>query len=127
MARECQICGKRAVMGNQITTRGKAKYLGGVGKKITGISPRQFRPNLQRIRITTPNGTHKRIRICTQCLRTGAVTRIIRAAPFKLPPLDVGPEPPPAQVKSAQESDAKTAQSSKEAQKKKKKKEEKVG
>ncbi len=115
MARECEICGKKAVMGNQITTRGKAKYLGGVGKKITGISPRQFRPNLQRVRITTANGTHKRIRICAQCLRSGAVTRIIRAAPFKLPPLDTGPsvagpsgtEP---SEKTRSESGAKTAQ-----------------
>jgi len=92
MSRECEICGKKIVMGNQITTRGKAKYLGGVGTKITGISPRQFRPNLQRVRITTPNGTHKRIRICTQWLRSGAVTRIIRVAPFKLPASEAGQE-----------------------------------
>jgi len=96
MARECEICGKKVVMGNQITTRGKAKYLGGVGTKITGISPRQFRPNLQRVRITTQNGTHKRIRVCTQCLRSGAVTRMIRIAPFKLPPTEAGHEPLPA-------------------------------
>lgn len=94
MARECEICGKKVVIGKQITTRGKAKYLGGVGTKITGISPRQFRPNLQRVRITTPNGTHKRIRICTQCLRSGAVSRIIRVAPFKLPAGEAPQETP---------------------------------
>jgi|YNPMSStandDraft_1061717.scaffolds.fasta_scaffold05404_3 large subunit ribosomal protein L28 len=119
MARECEICGKKAMMGNQITTRGKAKYLGGVGKKVTGISPRQFRPNLQRVRITTPNGTHKRIRVCTQCLRSGAVTRIIRVAPFKLPPLETGPEPPPMPEKSAGESATKTAPPAKGKKKKK--------
>jgi large subunit ribosomal protein L28 len=43
--------------GNQIETRGKAKYLGGVGTKVTGISRREFKPNLQRVKITTPNGT----------------------------------------------------------------------
>ncbi|MFT5525713.1 MAG: hypothetical protein ACI9HK_003683, partial [Pirellulaceae bacterium] len=38
MARECQICGKGAQIGNSVETRGKAKYLGGVGTKITGIT-----------------------------------------------------------------------------------------
>ncbi len=51
MSRECEICGKKAVMGNQVTMRGKAKYLGGNGRKTTGISRRQFRPNLQRIQV----------------------------------------------------------------------------
>ena len=85
MARKCEICGKSAQMGNRVTTRGRAKYLGGVGTKITGISRRQFRPNLQRVRITTPEGTHKRVRVCTQCMRSGAITRSIRSAPFRLP------------------------------------------
>ena len=85
MARVCEICGKGPQMGNSVSKRGKAKYLGGVGTKITGISRRQFRPNLQRIRITTQNGSNKRIRVCTQCIRSGAVTKAIRSAPFKLP------------------------------------------
>jgi large subunit ribosomal protein L28 len=71
-------------MGNQITTRGKAKYLGGVGTKCTGISRRQFKPNLQRVRIATANGTHTRVLVCAQCLRSGAVTKPVRVAPFKL-------------------------------------------
>ena len=85
MARRCDICGKGPQMGNQVTTRGRAKHLGGVGTKITGISRRQFRPNLQRVRITTPEGTNKRVRVCTQCMRSGAITRAIRSAPFRLP------------------------------------------
>ena len=72
-------------MGNQVTHRGKAKDLGGVGTKVTGISRRQFKPNLQRVRVSTPNGTHKTVRVCTQCLRIGAVTKRVRTAPFKLP------------------------------------------
>ena len=83
MARVCEICGKKPMVGNSVETRGKAKYLGGVGTKITGITRRQFRPNLQRVRIATANGTHKRVRVCTQCLRSGAVTKPIRVAPFK--------------------------------------------
>jgi len=72
-------------MGNSVATRGKKKYLGGVGTKITGITRRQFKPNLQRIHVSTANGTHKTINACTQCIRSGAVTKVIRKAPFKIP------------------------------------------
>ena len=85
MARQCDVCGKGAQMGNAVTTRGKKKYLGGVGTKITGITRRKFKPNLQRVRISTPNGTHKTIHACTQCIRSGGVTKIVRNAPFKVP------------------------------------------
>lgn len=84
MAASCDVCGKGPQMGNSVTTRGKAKYLGGVGTKITGITRRQFRPNLQKIRVTQ-NGTNKTLRVCTQCIRSGAVTKTIKQTPFKLP------------------------------------------
>ncbi|MDP6442864.1 MAG: 50S ribosomal protein L28 [Pirellulaceae bacterium] len=85
MARECQLCGKKSMVGNSVETRGKAKYLGGVGTKITGITRRKFKPNLQRIKITTDTGATKTVRVCTQCLRSGAVTRVVRRRPFRLP------------------------------------------
>lgn len=85
MARECEICGKRPQLGNQVTTRGKAKYLGGVGTKITGITRRQFKPNLQRLRITTAGKQAKTVLICTKCLKSGAVVKRVKAAPFRLP------------------------------------------
>ena len=85
MARECEVCGKGPQLGNQVTIRGKQKYLGGVGTKVTGISRRKFRPNLQRVKVTTANGTNKAMQVCTQCLRSGAVTKTVRAAPFKVP------------------------------------------
>lgn len=85
MARVCEVCGKGTQMGNTVETRGKAKYLGGVGTKITGISRRKFKPNLQNVRVTTPNGTNKRMKVCAACLRSGAVTRVVRNKPFKLP------------------------------------------
>lgn len=85
MARVCEVCGKSTQMGNSVAHRGKAKYLGGVGTKVTGISRRQFKPNLQRVRVTMPNGANKSVRLCAQCLRSGAVTKAIRSAPFKLP------------------------------------------
>ena len=72
-------------MGNTVSHRGKAKYLGGVGTKITGISRRKFKPNLQKIRVTTDNGTHKSMRVCAQCIRSGAVTKRVHNSPFRLP------------------------------------------
>ena len=85
MARVCEICGKRAQMGNSVETRGKAKYLGGVGTKITGITRRQFRPNLQRVRVATQDGGAKAIKVCTQCIRSGSVRKAVKQKPFKLP------------------------------------------
>ena len=38
MGMQCAICGKKPILGNQYTHRGKAKYLGGVGRKVTGCS-----------------------------------------------------------------------------------------
>jgi large subunit ribosomal protein L28 len=85
MARACEICGKMAQVGNAVETRGKAKYLGGVGTKVTGISRRQFRPNLQRIRISSEKGGSRLARVCTRCIRSGAVRKAVRQKPFQLP------------------------------------------
>lgn len=85
MARVCEVCGKKTQVGNAIETRGKAKYLGGVGTKVTGITRRKFKPNLQQVKISTANGTRKTVRICVQCLRSGAVRKAVRQAPFRLP------------------------------------------
>jgi large subunit ribosomal protein L28 len=85
MARVCDVCGKKSQVGNAVETRGKAKYLGGVGTKITGITRRQFKPNLQRVKIVTDNGTHRTARVCASCIRSGAVRKVVRQKPFKLP------------------------------------------
>lgn len=91
---QCEYCEKKPAMGNQIETRGKAKYLGGVGTKVTGISRREFKPNLQRVKITTPNGTTRYARVCTRCLKKGVVRKAIQQAPFKLPvSMQKGPAP----------------------------------
>ena len=72
-------------MGNSIETRGKAKYLGGVGTKVTGITRRQFRPNLQKVRTALPNGGTKSMKVCVQCIRSGAVRKTVKQKPFSLP------------------------------------------
>ena len=84
MGMQCPICGKKPKLGNQYSRRGKAKYLGGVGRKVTGISRRTFRPNLQRIQVKI-NGTVKRLRVCVQCIRSGRVQRPERRKLFQMP------------------------------------------
>ena len=68
-----------------IETRGKAKYLGGVGTKITGITRRRFYPNLQTIKASLPNGGVKSMRVCTQCIRSGRIRKAVRSKPFSVP------------------------------------------
>lgn len=83
MGSECAVCGKKPVLGNQITRRGKAKYLGGIGRKVTGISRRTFRPNLQRIQVEL-EGVVQRAKICVQCIRSGKVKRPQKQKLFQL-------------------------------------------
>jgi large subunit ribosomal protein L28 len=83
MGMQCAICAKKPVKGNQKTYRGKAKYLGGVGKKITGISRRVFKPNLQRIRVVK-DGQTVRMRVCVKCIRSGLVQRPLKKPPFSM-------------------------------------------
>ncbi len=71
MGKKCEVSGKKTTFGNHITTRGKAKYLGGVGIKTTGISRRTFEPNLQRIHVWLPNGTTRYVRVATSVIRSG--------------------------------------------------------
>jgi large subunit ribosomal protein L28 len=86
MGMQCAICGKKPVRGNQYTRRGKAKYLGGVGRKPTGISRRTFKPNLQRIQVEK-DGTVQRMRVCVQCIRSGRVKRPQKRKLFQMPNL----------------------------------------
>jgi large subunit ribosomal protein L28 len=87
MGMQCDVCGKKPVLGNQICRRGKAKYLGGVGRKITGISRRVFRPNLQAIQIADGKGAVRKARVCVQCIRSGRVQRPVKRKPFQMPSL----------------------------------------
>jgi large subunit ribosomal protein L28 len=86
MGMQCAICGKKPVLGNQYTRRGKAKYLGGIGRKVTGCSRRTFYPNLQRIQIEQ-NGTVQRARVCVSCIRSGRVKRPTKRKLFQMPNL----------------------------------------
>jgi len=76
MSKICEICGKKPVAGRSIVRRGLAKKKGGVGQKITGISPRRFLPNLKVVRALI-NGVPKRVRICVKCLKAGKVIKAV--------------------------------------------------
>jgi large subunit ribosomal protein L28 len=79
MARKCYFLGKRTVAGRSIARRGKAKYLGGVGRKTTGITKRKFKPNIQRVRAVV-NGRVCRIRVSAKAIRMGLVVKPAKRA-----------------------------------------------
>ncbi|MCK5271205.1 MAG: 50S ribosomal protein L28 [Sedimentisphaerales bacterium] len=74
MSRVCFFTGKRTRAGQSIARRGKAKYLGGVGRKITGISKRKFKPNIQKVRALV-DGKVVRIKVSAKAIRNGMVIK----------------------------------------------------
>ena len=77
MPRVCAFTGKKTTFGNQVTHRGKAKYLGGVGTKTTGVTGRTFKPNIQKVRAVV-NGRIVRLKVSTKALRMGLVTKPVK-------------------------------------------------
>ena len=62
MAKVCQICGKRPVTGNNVShAHNKTR--------------RRWLPNLKRVRMVTEGGGVRRTRVCTRCIRSGAVVK----------------------------------------------------
>ncbi len=74
MPRVCYFTGKKTSAGRSYTHRGKAKYLGGVGTKVTGITKRKFKPNIQRVRALV-DGKIMRIKVSTKAIRMGLVVK----------------------------------------------------
>jgi large subunit ribosomal protein L28 len=77
MSRECYFTGKKTIFGNSITRRGKAKRLGGVGKKVTGVSRRKFKPNIQKVRAVV-NGKVRRVRVSAKAIRMGLIQKPVK-------------------------------------------------
>ncbi|GHF55322.1 large subunit ribosomal protein L28 [Deinococcus metalli] len=69
MSRTCHLTGKRGLVVNRVTRRGKARADGGVGRKVTGISARRQQPNLQKKTIRE-HGQLRRVWLSTNALRT---------------------------------------------------------
>lgn len=63
MARKCEVCGKSVATGFKVSHSHIR-------------SKRVWKPNLQRVRAIV-NGSPKRIKVCTRCLRSGKVQRAI--------------------------------------------------
>lgn len=63
MARRCEICGKGPIFGHNISHSHR-------------VTNRRWNPNLQRVRAIV-NGKRKRIRVCTECLKSGKVQKVI--------------------------------------------------
>ncbi|MBI4793093.1 MAG: 50S ribosomal protein L28 [Deltaproteobacteria bacterium] len=62
MSRLCEICGKKPVTGNNVShAHNKTR--------------RRWLPNLQKVRVGTAAGSSKQIRVCTRCIRSGAVVK----------------------------------------------------
>ena len=65
MSRECTVCGKKPVVGNNVS------HANNKTKKV-------WRPNIQKLRCRDPKtGAIKRIKVCTRCLRSGFVTKVL--------------------------------------------------
>lgn len=77
MPRVCYFTGKKTSFGHKVTHRGKAKYLGGVGTKITGISSRKFKPNIQKVRAVV-GGRIVRIKVSAKAIRNGMVVKPVK-------------------------------------------------
>ena len=85
MPRKCALTGKHPRAGRKYSRRGKAKYLGGVGIKVTSKTKRTFKPNIQKVRALV-NGRAVRLNVSAKAIRNGMVV--------KPPKRDYTPPPP---------------------------------
>ena len=63
MANVCEVCGKKPMTGCNVS------HAHNKTKKV-------FKPNLQKVR-TLVNGTSRTAKICTRCIRSGAVQKSV--------------------------------------------------
>ena len=77
MSRVCQLTGAKTSRGNRVRYRGKAKYLGGIGKKITSITKRSWAPNLQKVNAVI-DGKPVKIRVTARAIKTGLIVKPLK-------------------------------------------------
>ncbi len=77
MSRECHFTGKKTTVGRQYARRGKAKYLGGVGRKVTGKTKRKFKPNIQKVRAIV-DGKVVRVSASAKAIRNGFIVKPLK-------------------------------------------------
>ena len=74
MPRVCRLTGRKTHAGRRYSRRGKAKYLGGVGRKVTSKTKRKFKANIQRVRAVV-DGRVVRINVSAKAIRSGLVVK----------------------------------------------------
>ena len=74
MPRVCHFTGKSTRTGNKYRLRGRPKYLGGVGTKITACTKRKFKPNLQNVNALI-DGQSKKVKVSAKAIRLGMVVK----------------------------------------------------
>ncbi|MFA7237526.1 MAG: 50S ribosomal protein L28 [Phycisphaeraceae bacterium] len=74
MPRVCHFTGRKTTTGRSLRYRGKAKYLGGVGKKITSSTKRKFKPNIQTVTAMI-DGVPQRIKVSAKAIKMGLVVK----------------------------------------------------
>jgi large subunit ribosomal protein L28 len=77
MPRVCPFTGKKTSAGGKVSRRGKAKYLGGVGRKITSRTKRQFKANMQRVRAVI-DGKVVRINVSAKAIHSGLIEKPLK-------------------------------------------------
>ncbi len=77
MPRVCEFTGKKTSSGRTYTTRGKAKYLGGVGTKVTGKTKRTFKPNIQVVTAVIDGETRK-VKVSAKAMKAGVIVKPLR-------------------------------------------------
>lgn len=75
MSRICVITGKRPVKGSHICRKGQSKKSGGIGTHVVKVTPRRFRPNVQRIRVLLPSGEIRRMWVSVKAIKAGKITK----------------------------------------------------
>jgi large subunit ribosomal protein L28 len=68
MARVCYVCGKGPKTGNNVS-------------HANNKTRRRWLPNLQRVNTVTAEGDRRRVRVCTDCIRS---EKISKAPPIRL-------------------------------------------
>ena len=77
MPRVCPFTGKKTSAGRSISRRGKAKRLGGVGRKITSRTKRKFKANIQRVRAVV-DGAVVRINVSAKAIHNGLIVKPVK-------------------------------------------------
>ena len=61
---KCSVCGKGPSVGHNVS------HANNKTKKV-------WKPNIQRVKAVSPNGTVRHVRICTACIKSGRVAKAV--------------------------------------------------